>query len=780
MHHGRASLALLCAAGAFLAALRHPAGLAYRAAATAAVGVVVLAVVGDVSGQPRAREALLAHGRDGREVTLRLRSEPHAAFGRRLPDRAEDRTSPAREGQTPAARSGGARAAVGLCEAEARIVEPTWADGTVALVRTPCAGGADAPGAGDVVRGRVGSVSPPRGQPQRHAVTLTLKHVETVEGSSFAAIRQARRAAEAAFAVSAGAGSGRVAAAMVYGGEAGDPGAHAAMRAAGLSHLTAVSGANCAVLVAAAVMAARLCRVGLAVQTGSALASVVAFVALCGPDATVLRAAAMGSVGAIGALVGRGRSPFALLGVAILVLLAADPWIALEIGFGLSAAATAGILLWSSWMTERLATVLPAWLASPLAMTLSAMLACQPILALITDNVPGLSPAANVVVAPLVPIVTLLGTGVVLLAPLHAGAAAAMAWVPNRSADAIVWVARTASSSHLNETDLPVGAAGSVLAFALAAAVTWRAGAPPRQRETWLARHPALARGRAAVWAVPAALVAAFLAPPERGVLREWQAAACDVGQGDAVLLRTGADRAVLVDAGPPGGGLPGCLRELGVRALDLVVITHGHADHFGGLADLAGDFGAPAVVVGEPEGSERFQARARVAPDRLTRADRSRFAPGDVLFDQGGLRLTLIRASPPAASGANENAESLVLLARSSRDGSDLTLLLTGDLETGQDHGVAETLRGELHGERLDLVKTAHHGAKNGTRAYLDAALPRLALISVGRANPYGHPHAATLRELGQRGIAVRRTDESGTVTVRKRGADLEVRSQR
>jgi competence protein ComEC len=224
-----------------------------------------------------------------------------------------------------------------------------------------------------------------------------------------------------------------------------------------------------------------------------------------------------------------------------------------------------------------------------------------------------------------------------------------------------------------------------------------------------------------------------------------------DVGQGDAILLQPAAAPAILVDGGPPGDGLAAKLERAGVERLAAVVVTHDQSDHAGGVADLLGRLPVARLLyarLGMP-----LRARAAAAG-----AVPSRIAAGGVLRS-GRLRLEVLWPPPELLAaplaGADPNQQALVLLAR----WRGFSMLLSADAE-------AEAV--PIDPGPLDVLKVAHHGSDDaGLAALLDRSRPRLAVISVGAGNPFGHPTPATLATLAAHGVPVLRTDRDGTVEI-------------
>ena len=240
--------------------------------------------------------------------------------------------------------------------------------------------------------------------------------------------------------------------------------------------------------------------------------------------------------------------------------------------------------------------------------------------------------------------------------------------------------------------------------------------------------------------------------PPPDDTLR---VAVLDVGQGDAILLDPPGGDAVLVDAGPPGAGVPGSLRGMGVERLAAALVTHDQSDHSGGLADVLGSMPVARLALAMPAPELETLAASRSV-------EVARVAEGSELRS-GDLRLSVLwpprdrLASGPAhdPSGDDPNADSLVLLA----EWGHFSMLLTGD---------AESELAPLEPGPVDVLKVAHHGsADEGLSSLLRTSVPQVAVISSGEDNTYGHPAPETLADLGEAGVATARTDAGGDVVI-------------
>jgi competence protein ComEC len=535
---------------------------------------------------------------------------------------------------------------------------------------------------------------------------------------------------------------------LVVGDRSGvDPVLVEAFRTTGLTHLLAVSGTNISIVAGAVLLLLRAATVGPRVAAVGAGLALVGFVVLARPSPSVLRAAVMGGIALVALVAGRPRAAVPSLAVTVLSLLLAVPSLAGEPGFALSVAATVALLLLAPGCARRLRMRgVPRGAAEAIAVPAVAHLATAPLVVGLSGTLSLSAVPANLLAAPAVAPATVLGVLTALAAPVSHRLARLLARLAGVPAGWIVLVAERGAALPGSAVSWPAGLVGGVsLLAALTAAI-------------WLARLRAVRRGAlaAVLGGVVVALPAGVAHPgwPPRG----WLLVACDVGQGDALVLNTGPGAAVVVDTGPEPVAVDGCLSRLGVRRVPLLVLTHLHADHVGGLSGVLRHRAVGAIEVGplrEPAWAWRaVEAAAGGArlPVRSATVGESR--------EVAGVRLEVI-APRAAAHGtrSDPNNSSIVLRVRDRGH----TILLTGDAEVEAQQAVLDTgidLRAEV-------LKVPHHGSAWQSAEFLARVHAGLAIVSVGAGNDYGHPAPALLTELSHLGAHVVRTDQSGDIAV-------------
>jgi competence protein ComEC len=602
------------------------------------------------------------------------------------------------------------------------------------------------------------------------AVALALAHSGEIRARAEAALGRGMPAREAALARG-----------FVLGDEAGlDSETREDFRHSGLSHLLAVSGQNVALLALLAMPVLAALRLPLRSRLVWVLGLIAVYVPLAGAGPSIQRAGIMGALSVVATLAGRRASRLYALAVAAVVLLAVEPGVAADVGWQLSFAAVLGILLLAAPLRAAIAARIGdrSWrraLAEGAAMTVAATLATAPLIAFHFEAISTMTLVANLLALPAVAPAMWLGMLAaaagqvpgIPVATLNAANALLLAYI----AQVAAWCGRP-SWAYLHVRLGVGGVVASYLAIAATAILALRRGRMLRleriralnvERPKAAERPPKSARRqpvRAVGLALALGLVAIALAwttfaaghgavaPPPPGGLR---VSVLDVGQGDAILLQPRAAPAVLVDGGPPGDGLAAMLRTAGVERLGAAIVTHDQSDHAGGIRDLLGTMPIGRLLYAVLKRSTLAEVAAAGVPTaRLSRGDELR---------SGGLRLEVLWPPPELLAGPHRSEDpnllAIVVLAR----WRGFSMLLTAD---------AEAEATPLDPGPIDVLKVAHHGSDDaGLGALLDRTRPRLAVISVGAGNPFGHPTPGTLATLAAHGVRTLRTDRDGTVVL-------------
>ncbi|MEU3885987.1 ComEC/Rec2 family competence protein [Streptomyces sp. NPDC029041] len=557
-----------------------------------------------------------------------------------------------------------------------------------------------------------------------------------------------------------------------------------------LTHTLAVSGANFTILLALLLgppgLAQHAERRGLAPRLGVSLRGTavlggvlsLGFVVVCRPDPSVVRAAACGAVALLALATGRRRSMIPALATAVLLLVLYDPWLARSYGFLLSVVATGALLTlaprWSAGLRRR--GVPPRW-AEALGAAAAAQALCAPVVAVLSARVSVVAVPCNLLAEFAIAPATVLGFAALATAPVAMPVAKALAWCAHWPAEWIAGIARTGAALPGGGVDWPGSWAGAALLLAVTLALVF-VGRRLLGHPWWCGVCGVLLL---LVVVQPPPLTRVVTGWPPPG----WRLVMCDVGQGDALVLAAGEGAGVVVDAGPDPRLVDQCLRSLGISRIPLVVLTHFHADH---VAGLPGVLRGRAVGAIETTGLEepadqaalvrRLAAARRIPVTRAAVGERRR--TGELSWQvvwpppspppdspppgaQPGV-LAGVRPAHPVPEGPND--ASVALLVRS----AGLRLLLLGDLEPPAQRALARSPAAEAL-EGVDVLKVAHHGSAYQDPGLIRRAAPRLALISCGEDNSYGHPAPGTVAALSAGGATVLRTDRDGALAVTGEG---------
>jgi competence protein ComEC len=468
------------------------------------------------------------------------------------------------------------------------------------------------------------------------------------------------------------------------------------MRRSGLTHLVAVSGANFAIVSSFVLWGMQFIFRRMNYRLIATAISLTAFISLVRPSPSVLRAAAMAAVLLFAHGSRKGQDSLPALGFAIAAVVIADPFQARDPGFALSVLATAGLLLFAP-------KIKPQFLAPPIA----AMIFCAPVIVAISGYISPMSIVANLLAAPAVTPITIVGFIAALISPVAQPISYSLIFLVKPFAAWIAWVARW--SSQFPVFTLKTGLYGFICVALIIAAIYFG-----RRKFvaallifiiaiSWLQRFPA----------------------------GDWQVANCDIGQGDSMVINLHHHRAIVIDVGPDPQSEDRCLHQLGIKEIPLLILTHIHADHVGGLSGAKKHRKIGTTWFGDIKAG----AHAHIEDIDI-----------DVLW--------------PLATDfdGNPNNASIAAIIRS----PDFSLFASGDIEPP----VQQQLESRIG--KVDIYKVAHHGSRYQDRTLMRELSPAIAVISVGKGNSYGHPAASTVSALTSLGAKVLRTDVDGAVAIR------------
>jgi competence protein ComEC len=434
----------------------------------------------------------------------------------------------------------------------------------------------------------------------------------------------------------------------------------------------------------------------------------------------------------------------------VTLLLLVDPHQGGDAGFALSVLATFAIVVISprlnALITSRFAV--PRVLAEVVSIPLSATMLCTPLIVAISGKLSLAAIPLNILASPLVPVVTLFGFAALLASLFSQGIAHFLAWISHLGAWPIAQIAPWSYSMPIFE--MPFGFFGASLVLLLLALLLFTLHQIRRARGN-------STRNLAMVMGASVLVLLGLLLP----IRAPWQAYQCDVGQGDALLLNLGSGSAIVIDVGPDPALIDRCLRSAGIDSIALLVITHFHADHFGGLSGaLRGRMVSQWWIA--PDSSSSTSAfveemEAEIGVPATTVRSGMRFTVGEVvvevLWPDGG------DISSPSLNGDGslQNNRSIALLIE--KDGA--RIFAGGDIEPFAQDEIAR--RYDI--STIDIYKVSHHGSALRSEAFDQEIDPNLALISVGKRNPYGHPAPATLESLSP--ARIHRTDLDGSARI-------------
>ena len=518
---------------------------------------------------------------------------------------------------------------------------------------------------------------------------------------------------------------------------------------AGIVHMLSISGLHVAIVSGAMLLLLQAARLPAATARWAGLSLVGGYVLLIGAPPPAVRSAVMIGAQVVALALQRNTSPWAALAWGGGIPLLYQPRTAVDLGWQLSVSGFAALIAGRAVADRVLSAALEGWrrkIASELVVSVVASFATAPLVAWHFGRVSLVAPLANLAAGPVIAVLQpTLFLGLALAWwPAAASLVAAASLPMVRAFDLVAWAGASLpwATLHAAPSLLTAVALGVACVAVLSACV----------EHFW--ERPALV-------ALGAVAVAALAPAPSGGALEVHM---IDVGQGDAIAVRTPRGRWVLFDAGRGDerrdAGRTTIVPYLRARggALALLVITHPDADHAGGAATVLASMRPAAMAEPAYATATATYLRALAVARDLGVAWR-RARAGDVIAIDG---VTLRVIAPDSAwTAAQTNPNTACVVVRLEYRGA--TMLLTGDADLAEERWMLDRAGALL---RADLLKVSHHGSASGSsEAFLDAVRPRAALVSVAARNVYGHPAPFVMQRLTARGATVLRTDQLGSI---------------
>ena len=537
------------------------------------------------------------------------------------------------------------------------------------------------------------------------------------------------------------------------------------MKTLSLTHLTAVSGANCAIVIGGVFLLLKRAGSRRFLTISFSLLALALYVAVVGFEPSVIRAAIMASVVLLCAFAGRRIPPTVALAWAVILVLTIWPSMVTSLGFWLSVVATAAILLIAPALYKKLSTRMPAGFALGLAVVVSAQLWCLPMLVDLSGGLPTYSVIANLLAEPLVAPVTVLGILALVVAMVFPPLAALLYWLASFAAYGIELISNLALLPAATIW-WPEGVLGILLMVVTVAALSLMI----------------ISRMRRQAIAAIAIVALTFVSFSGSAVARsqnwpgtDWQVVSCDVGQGDATVIRS-SNQTMLIDVGREPEPIAQCLEALGVTQVDVLLLTHFDADHVGGLAGALERAQFRQALI-SPFDDDRPQvavalgqlADANVSVSTAEVGDRGRL--GDAEW--------IVAAPEPRAAGAEDSNDASVILRVETSQWLLLAFADAGERAQMRTVRLRNSLLNRTPGTPL-IVKVSHHGSADQYAELFEDLRPEVALFSVGESNSYGHPTKRALEIFEKAGSAIFRTDQQGSVSLTFVDGSLNVLTER
>lgn len=533
---------------------------------------------------------------------------------------------------------------------------------------------------------------------------------------------------------------------------------------AGVAHVMAVSGLHMGMMVLICFWLAGLLKLKVGQKYGLTVGFVVFYALISGCRPSVLRAALIIGIGVIGWTMGKGKNLIALLSAAALVLLLYNPFFLFDVAFQLSFAATLAIAVIAPVLNYQFGqfSIFSRRMPKLFLTSVAVQTGVVPIIMYHFGELSMISALANILVVPLIaPVLSLglLGSSVSFISSFLAYPwFMIVGFLLGFIEGTVSFLAGFSFSSFSAGISLK---AAFLYYSSLVVLVVWI-----RQRKALLSTAALLFTSLI----IPIVLIwwqVLASAPPA-----QFTASFFDVGQGDSAAVRSPSGACILIDGGQDRHKLKSLLFSAGIRKIDLLILSHSHADHLNGLIELVEGYNIGLVLIGGAADNSPQYREFQVAIQEghipyLVAKEGMQLEVGP------DLELIVLSDSDTVSAASDLNNESVVVKLKY----EDLSLLFPGDIENEAELELLDWKQ-EL---QSSILKVSHHGSSTSAdKTFLKYVEPKVAVISVGKDNRFGHPASSTRRILKSLGAKIYRTDRDGNVTITSDGQDFRVKSSK
>jgi len=536
---------------------------------------------------------------------------------------------------------------------------------------------------------------------------------------------------------------------------------------AGLSHLTAVSGMNIAFIVFPLVFLFKKMHLSQKISNIITIGILILFLFITGFSPSVARAVIMAVIILVGQLLKRETEIFTSISFALILLLIYNPYTLFDIGFQLSFAATLSLVLFYKYIKSKLDfKFLPSLVSDVLAATISAQLGVVLISAMYFNKISIISLISNLLVVPLVEVLTILGIVMVLVGQIAIIPAEFLGLVCNTFLSFILYVAKISSQIPFAVVKIATPSIPFLMIYYIA--ILYFFWIRPTFEIKLKPKYYALALSLILI-----IFSSMYFLP------KDMRLVFIDVGQGDSQLVVTSSGKAMLID----GGGFASMtdltrnmgdytvvpfLYDYGITKLDLVVSTHGDDDHLQGLLTVFKEIKVDNLIIPYNMDLEPYRSLLELAgkQNTATRACKA----GDIIKLDNDTNIKVLNPIEGIKYNKSPENNGAIVFKLNYKD---VNILFTGDIEKEAEKILLDN-NADL---KADILKVSHHGSKTSTtEEFLNATDPKIAVISVGKNNNFGHPAESVIERLQNKSVKILRTDIHGTILMKTNGSDIKV----